>query len=216
MKIRKHLLSKDKYSLKSPYEMTPKYIVIHNTYNNASAENEINYMVSNNNVVSFHYAVDDKEAIQGVSLNRNTWNAGDGKYGPGNRQGISIEICYSKNGGPRFTKAQKNAAELTALLMKQFNIPISHVLPHKHFNGKNCPHRTLENGWDKYLDEVASHLQEEPIVEKDEYFFIQLGAFKTMKDAEKYAKKYADKLGQDVGIKFGSKYNLKWQKGIKH
>ena len=100
--------------------------------------------------------------------------------------------------------------------MKQFDIPISHVLPHKHFNGKNCPHRTLENGWDKYLDEIASHLQEEPVVEKDEYFFIQLGAFKTMKDAEKYAKKYADKLGQDVGIKFGSKYNLKWQKGIKH
>ena len=56
--------------------MVPKYIVIHNTYNDASAENEINYMISNNNVVSFHYAVDDKEVIQGVPLDRNTWNAG--------------------------------------------------------------------------------------------------------------------------------------------
>ena len=31
MNIRQDLVSKDKYSLKCPYSLTPKYIVIHNT-----------------------------------------------------------------------------------------------------------------------------------------------------------------------------------------
>lgn len=40
--------------------MTPRYITIHNTDNDASAMNEVKYMISNNNKVSFHVAVDDK------------------------------------------------------------------------------------------------------------------------------------------------------------
>ena len=38
-----------KYSIKSPYSMTPQYITIHNTANDASARNEVSYMNSNNN-----------------------------------------------------------------------------------------------------------------------------------------------------------------------
>ena len=54
--------------------MNPIGISIHNTYNNASAKNEISYMKSNNNKVSFHIAVDDVEAIQGLPLDRNSWS----------------------------------------------------------------------------------------------------------------------------------------------
>lgn len=43
--------------------MNPTRIVVHNTANDASAKNEIEYMQNNNKQTSFHYAVDDKEVI---------------------------------------------------------------------------------------------------------------------------------------------------------
>ena len=73
--FRQNLVSSSKYSIKCPYSMTPKYVVCHNTSNSASAKNEISYMISNNNQVSYHIAVDDKEVIQGLPLNRNAWHA---------------------------------------------------------------------------------------------------------------------------------------------
>lgn len=136
-----------KYGVKCPYAMTPEFIVIHNTANDASAENEIRYMQSNDNTVSFHFAVDDREAVLGVPLNRNTWNAGDGEKGRGNRRGISIEICYSKSGGARFDLAERNAAMLCAELMARYGWGIDAIKKHQDFSGKRCPHRTLDLGW---------------------------------------------------------------------
>ena len=112
--IRQDLVDSSKYNIKCPYEMTPEFIVVHNTANDASAKNEISYMKSNNNKVSFHYAVDDVEIVQGITEDRNAWHAGDGGNGQGNRKGIAIEICYSKSGGEKFDKAEKNAAEFIA------------------------------------------------------------------------------------------------------
>jgi len=138
--------------------MTPKYITVHNTANDASAGNEISYMINNDQQVSFHFAVDDKEAVQGLPLNRNGWHAGDGANGTGNRQSIGVEICYSKSGGTRFTNAEQNAAWLVAKLMKDHNIPISNLRTHKDWNGKNCPERTLNMGWSRFLSMVQKEL----------------------------------------------------------
>lgn len=158
--IRKLAMPQAQYSIKCPYTMTPTRIVIHNTANDASAENEIRYMQSNTQQTSFHYAVDDKEAVQGVDLWRNAWHAGDGLTGPGNRQGIAIEICYSKSGGTRFAKAEENAAELTAKLMIDFKFGIDKVTKHQDYSGKYCPHRTLDLGWDRFLDMVEAKKKE--------------------------------------------------------
>lgn len=76
MLITQMLVSSSKYSRKCPYAMTPEGITIHNTANDASAKNEISYMIGNNNQTSFHYAVDDCQAVQGIPENRNSWNAG--------------------------------------------------------------------------------------------------------------------------------------------
>lgn len=158
--IKKIDCPKEKYNIKCPYEMKPEFVVIHNTANNASAKNEVAYMHRNNNEVSFHYAVDDVEIIQGLPLNRNSWNAGDGGSGKGNRKGISIEICYSKSGGKRFETAQKNAAELTAKLLKDYGWGIDRVKKHQDFNGKHCPHRTLDDyGWDYFLDLIKGYMK---------------------------------------------------------
>ena len=138
--------------------MEAEFIIIHNTSNDASAKNEITNMKNNSLSTSFHYAVDDIEIRQGIPLNRNTWNAGDGERGPGNRKGISIEICYSKSGGERFDKAEENAARLTAWLLKERNWGIDKVKKHQDFSGKYCPHRTLDLGWERFLDKVKKYM----------------------------------------------------------
>lgn len=136
------LISSSKYGVKCPYTMTPKGICIHNTANDASARNEISYMQSNNNEVSFHIAVDDKEAIQGLPFERNAWHAGDGGSGQGNRNYIAVEICYSKSGGSRFEAAEKRAAKEVAALLKKYGWGTDKIKDHRYFSGKNCPHRT--------------------------------------------------------------------------
>ena len=136
----------NKYSVKCPYTMTPTGITVHNTANDASAMNEISYMLSNNNQVSYHYAVDDTRAVQGLPLTRNGWHAGDGGKGTGNRKTIGIEICYSKSGGAKYDKAFDNTLTLVAQLMKQYNFTTKDVYYHKDWSGKNCPHRALANG----------------------------------------------------------------------
>ena len=114
MSLVQKLINPNMYSYKCPYSMTPKGICIHNTGNDASAENEIKYMQSNYNEVSFHIAVDDVQAIQGIPFNRNTWHSGDGGNGEGNRNYISVEICYSKSGGTRFDNAEIRASKEVA------------------------------------------------------------------------------------------------------
>ena len=147
-----------KYSVKCPYAMTPTRIVVHNTANDASAMNEISYMLGNNNKTSYHYAVDDTRAVQGIPLNRNAWHAGDGSKGIGNRQGIAIEICYSKSGGTRFMKSEQNAAKLVAMLLKQYGWGMNKVTKHQDYNGKRCPHRTIDLGWERFLTMVQKEL----------------------------------------------------------
>lgn len=158
MNIRKDLVSQSKYNIKCPYEMKPTRIVVHNTANDAPAKNEISYMKNNNNQVSFHYAVDDVEIVQGIPENRNSWNAGDGANGKGNREGIAIEICYSLNGGERFVKAEQNAVELIVDILKRYNWGIDKVTKHQDYNKKYCPHRTLDLGWKRFLRMIEEKL----------------------------------------------------------
>ena len=76
MALIQDLVPENKWDIKCPYPMEPIGHCIHNTANDASAENEIKYMQTNNNEVSFHVAVDEKQAIQGIPFTRNAWAAG--------------------------------------------------------------------------------------------------------------------------------------------
>ena len=133
------------YPLKAPYTMTPQYITIHNTYNDASAMNEIAYMHRNKAATSYHVAIDDQHAVQAIPFSRNAWHAGDGS-GKGNRASIGIEICYSKSGGEKYRKAEANAIEYVAHVLKQYGWGIDRAKWHKDWSGKNCPHRILDEG----------------------------------------------------------------------
>lgn len=158
MIIQQSLVSSSKYGIKCPYTMDPQGICVHNTDNDASAKNEISYMKTNNNEVSYHIAVDNVEAIQAIPFNRNAWHAGDGGHGKGNRNYIAVEICYSLSGGPKFDKAEENAAEIIAQICNQYGWTTKNIKRHYDFSGKDCPHRTMIKGWQRFLNMVDKHL----------------------------------------------------------
>ncbi|MET3658406.1 peptidoglycan recognition protein family protein [Sporosarcina psychrophila] len=148
------------YKLKAPYPMKPEYITIHNTYNDATAANEIAYMTRNNTVVGYHVAIDDKQAVQAIPFTRNAYHAGDGQ-GKGNRASIGIEICYSKSGGTKYVAAEENTVEYVAHILKQYGWGIDRVKWHRDWSGKNCPHRIIEEGRTQSVkDRISAKLKE--------------------------------------------------------
>ncbi len=166
MLVTKVIMPTDKYPIKCPYSMKPEGISVHNTANDASAMSEVSYMIRNNNKVSFHEAIDDYRSVQGIDHNRNAWHAGDGA-GFGNMKTIGIEICYSKSGGERFEKAERNAAERIAYLMKQYGWGLDKIIDarhsigtHQNRSGKYCPHRTLDNGLERFWNMVREEYKE--------------------------------------------------------
>lgn len=156
--IKKDFVPSIKYNIKAPYKMDAEYITFHNTANDASAASEIKYMNSNNNKVSYHFAIDDKEVIQAIPVDRTAWHCGDG-MGKGNTKSIGIEVCYSKSGGTRYSQAEDNAIKFIAQLLHERKWGVDRVKPHKFWSGKNCPHRILnENRWDSVIREIQKEL----------------------------------------------------------
>lgn len=159
--ITKNLVTEGKYGIKCPYAMEPVGITVHNTANSASADAEVSYMISNNNEVSYHFAVDENHAVQGLPLNRNAWHCGDGN-GKGNRKTIAIEICRSTSEDESlFDRAEENAAELIAALCKEYGWTTDDIYTHQHWTGKYCPHKTLDRGWERFVNMVREKLGED-------------------------------------------------------
>lgn len=160
LKIVQMLVPAVKYGVKCPYAMSPEFLTIHNTANNASALAEISYMNGNWNEVSYHWAVDDEQSIQGIPHDRNAWHCGDGANGTGNRKSIGIEICYSLTPGhPKYSKAEDNGAKLAALILHQYGWGIGRLRKHQDWSGKYCPHRILDNGnWEGFKGKVQGYL----------------------------------------------------------
>lgn len=158
MKITNVIMPESKYALKCPYMMEMEEIATHNSANDASAMAEVSYMIGNNSSTSFHAAVDDTRVVTGIPFNRNAFHAGDGRNGRGNRKAYSIEICYSKSGGERFEAAENNAAAYTAMILRENGWGIERVKRHYDYSKKYCPHRTMDLGWERYLNKIRAHL----------------------------------------------------------
>lgn len=163
-KIVNNYVPQSKYRIKATYAMKPKYITIHNTANTASARNEVAYMIRNNNMTSYHVAIDDKEAVQAIPFSRNAWHCGDGA-GQGNRASIGIEICYSMDNGyrgaksARYMKAEENAALYVAHVLKQYGWGVDRLRQHWNWSRKDCPHKMrAHNSWNWFKNRVQAHL----------------------------------------------------------
>jgi len=169
-------LPSNKYRIKAPYAMTPQYITVHNTSNDAPAANEFLYMINNNNQVSYHVAIDDKEVIQAIPFNRNAWHCwdGGGSTDPNAlKKGNRLSICYSKSRGVRYGVAEENAVQYIAKLLEQYGWGIERVKKHQDWSGKYCPHRILaEDRWNSFLKRIEEAMEsnesEQQIVEDDD------------------------------------------------
>lgn len=170
LKIRKMILPESLWPTRSPNKMSkPIGVTFHNTWGTGSALAEATFMRSNPRHVSYHYAVDDVEAIQCLPEDRHGWHSGDGYDGDGNRKTIGIECCYSKldRDIEKFKKAEQNSAVLIALLMKKYNWNMKdNFFIHQDWSGKYCPHRTLDMGLARFkkmvqaeIDKLNAHVQ---------------------------------------------------------
>jgi N-acetylmuramoyl-L-alanine amidase len=138
---------------RSQLTMKPQYITLHNpAANDASAENLTEYADSYNGYKSWHLTIIGNKVFEELPFNEVGWHAGDGYNGPGNRSSIALEIGEDE--------ASENTAKIfVACLMKEYNIPIENVVPHKHWSGKNCPAYTLQH-WDKYIKSIEDYYKE--------------------------------------------------------
>lgn len=131
-----------RYNLTKTTGRTPKYILVHNTATEASAESNCKYFGSGNRNSSADFFIDRNGAIYQFNPDLRvyySWHCGDGagRYGITNQNSIGIE-CVSA--GTEFTQAQKDSLrELIASLRSQFGIPAANVKRHYDASRKNCP-----------------------------------------------------------------------------
>ena len=128
-----------------------KYIVIHYTAGDGDTdENNTKYFNRTVTQTSAHYFVDTDSITQSVPDNYVAWSVGGKKYNNNggrlynkcvNNNSISIELCDDVKNGVIYpsTKTIQNALELTALLMKKYNVSKENVVRHWDVNGKPCP-----------------------------------------------------------------------------
>ena len=134
-----------------------QFITVHNTANDAAAAAEVSYMRRNYDYTSFHYAVDDRQAVQGLPDDIGAFDTSNRSF---SAAGLSVEICYSLSGGSRFTAAEQNAAEFIAQKLKEQGYPCdrNHVRTHQEATGKYCPHRTMDLGFDRFMTMIRLEL----------------------------------------------------------
>ena len=175
--LRPMIVPKGRVGRHIEFPLKARYITIHSTDNpGGTALQHARGMAAGNfrgksqwnrtGYMTWHFTVDDREAIQSLPLNIQGEHADH--EGPGNTTSIGIEICEFRNARQQ-AAAVDRAARLTAWLMHDRGIPLDHVVPHyhwpqKHFhnNMKNCPRILLEHGrpgprWEAFLRRVRSY-----------------------------------------------------------
>lgn len=166
---------------------TRKYIVVHETDNTdvgADADAHARLQINGNiREASWHWQVDENEAVQSFEHFWSCWAAGTIT---GNNEGIHVEICVNSDGD--FNKAIQNSASLVATIMKEENISINHVVQHNYFSGKNCP-RNIRAGkvsWSTFLQMVsnASPVQPDESGADSKKYRIVTGTYSNKKEAE--------------------------------
>ena len=156
--IQEHIISDGRKNRPGRDTNPDTYITIHETGNAAKGADAaahgayLDSAAGEDDLVSWHYTVDDHAIVQHLPDYETAYHAGDGKAGPGNTTSIGIEICV--NAGGDFQAAQANAAALVRLLMEEHGIHIDHVVQHNRWNGKDCPKtiRATPGGWEAFLD----------------------------------------------------------------
>ncbi|MFK9091786.1 N-acetylmuramoyl-L-alanine amidase [Bacillus salipaludis] len=153
MNIIQRLIPASNTSTRPGLTLVPKYITIHETDNtsrgaNAEAHARLQER-GNDRTASWHVTIDDNKIIQSIPFDEVAWAAGDGRNGPGNRTSIHIEMCVNADGN--YDQTVSNTVEVVQYLMSRFTISSEHIVPHKHWTGKNCPKNLLPQ-WENFIN----------------------------------------------------------------
>lgn len=171
LKIRQAVIDDNEYNRqKYEPENDIRYVTIHNTaepYDAFQERTRVNLRTTS--VTSFHFCVDESEAVQILPDYTHGWHAGDGRK-DGNMHSIGIEIARSQCIGPDnelYLRAEQNAAVLAAYLLKKYGLSVDDLRMHYDWIGKHCPHRILDAGsWDDFKAAVAEAMKTMPEPEK--------------------------------------------------
>ena len=157
LKVRQQLISNLKNTSGTGNPGT--YLTIHQTDNwakGANAAAHANLQSRKGSSATWHWQVDDKEAVQSYAENVKCWHAGDGA-GKGNMASIAIEFCVNSDGN--YDRTFDNAAQLAAQILRRNKIPISRMVQHNYWSGKNCPSMIRNRGeWQKFVNLVNKYL----------------------------------------------------------
>jgi len=194
------------------------FIVIHDTGDivyDAEGWNEI--INTDSRGISWHFTIDDKDVYQHIPLNEVAWHAGDGsrtpldryfnkgynmdnRLGGGNRNGIGIETCITKE--TDYNIVMRNTAKLVAKMLIAFGLTIDNVKQHYDFSGKNCPQsmRRLD------LYSYFLHLVEIELILANEYkeyeFKYKSLSTNILDDTGKILKAYKGEISYQVTVKY--------------
>ena len=114
-------------------------ITVHETANRSKGANataHANLQSRGGTAASWHWTVDDKEAVQSYDHDWRLFHAGTGSAGDGDDT-VSIEICV--NEGIDQALAYRNAIELIQHLWRIDGGLRRQLFQHNHWSGKNCP-----------------------------------------------------------------------------
>jgi N-acetylmuramoyl-L-alanine amidase len=157
--------------------MRPTFITIHSTDNTSRSADAFHHALAMNKglrgrhnrtgFLTWHFTVDDHSIYQTLPTNETGEHAD--YEGEGNRSSIGIEMCVNRGNNPDSTIDR--TAQLTASLMRQYNIPLDHVVPHMHWRMirysdhrdlgfKKCPRLLLDGGslgpkWSAFIAKVS-------------------------------------------------------------
>jgi N-acetylmuramoyl-L-alanine amidase len=117
--------------------------------------------------LTWHFTVQQDVAIQHLPTREQGEHADfDGQ---GNNKSIGIEMC--EHYGNSIPQTLQRTAKLAACLMREHNIPLSHVVPHYYWARvgttplhKPCPHYLMDGGrpgrqWGWFLSQVRAEYQ---------------------------------------------------------
>ncbi|MDO4269885.1 MAG: N-acetylmuramoyl-L-alanine amidase [Eubacteriales bacterium] len=151
-----------------------KYLVIHETDNfsaGANAKAHSSFILQNanveDNIVSWHYTVDDHEIYHHLPDDETAYHAGDGmEKNGGNMNGIGIEMCVNEDGN--YEQTLLNAQNLCARLLVEYDLKPKALKKHQDFSGKICPAKLINDGrWDEFCDGVERKYKELKAAEKN-------------------------------------------------
>ena len=158
------MIPRGQFARKRMAPMRPTYITVHSTYNqvrgadaraHASGLFRGNHTSTHNSLgyLAWHFTVDDGAIFQSLPCNETGEHAD--YNGPGNRTSIGIEMCENRDGS--WSRTMDRTARFVAVLMKEYHIPLSQVVPHQHWRmirysdgrdlgHKDCPHLLMDGG----------------------------------------------------------------------